>query len=92
MISVIYVFLILIVIALFIAYATTKIEGFDAVGLYNNVPPNWFIKNEYNPQDWVVNTYFNAIQPSCLPYDKASKYGSLENINYLAGASRFWRF
>ncbi len=71
---------------------TTKIhEGFDGIGMYIR-PPNWFIKPMYDPKEWLVNTSFNAIQPECLSYDKGSKYGSLENINYLASATRFWRF
>ena len=67
-------------------------EGFDAVGLVLNTQPNWFVKQTYNPSDWVVNQYPDIIQPSCLPYDKAARYGSLENINYLSNAQRFWRF
>ena len=67
-------------------------EGFDATGLVFNVPPNWFIKQDYDVNQWFVRNYNDAIQPNCLSYDKASKYGSLENINYLANALRFWRF
>jgi hypothetical protein len=68
-----------------------KTEGFDATGLYLNVPSEWFIKDDYNPSDWIVNQYQDSIQPSCLSYSLGSKYGSLENLNYLKSATRFWR-
>ena len=76
----------------FIYIMNVKIDNFDAMGLVYNVPPNWFIKQDYDPSDWLVNTYIDTIQPSCLSYDKAAKYGGLDNINYLASATRFWRF
>lgn len=77
---------------LVVLLSTNKTDNFDAMGLVYNVPPNWFIKQEYNASDWLVNNYIDTIQPSCLSYDKAAKYGGLENINYLASATRFWRF
>ena len=30
-------------------------EGFDAVGLIFNRPPEWFNKASYNPNDWIVS-------------------------------------
>ena len=90
------VILLIIILVLFIIFIksinNSKKEGFDAVGLVYNVPPNWFIKQDYNPSDWVVKTYRDTIQPECLSYSKEARYGSLDNINYLSSAYRFWRF
>lgn len=83
------------VIILFIIYFClifNEKENFDGTGMVFNVPPNWFIKKDYDINDWIVNYDINSIQPSCLPYSKASKYGSLDNVNYLSSAYRFWRF
>jgi hypothetical protein len=38
-----------------------KIEKFDATGYVYNVPPNWFIKTNYNPSYWVVRTFPDQI-------------------------------
>lgn len=66
-------------------------ESFTADGLVFNIPPNWFQKQEYDPRQWIVRQYVDTIQPECMSYSKASKYGSLENVNYMASANRFWR-
>jgi len=58
-------------------------ENFDAIGMYYNVPPNWFIKADYNPSNWIVRSFPEQIQPECMSYSRAAKYGSLENLNYL---------
>jgi hypothetical protein len=90
--------LIVVVIAVIAVYtktsdtvADTKTENFDAVGYVYNVPPNWFMKQNYDPREWLVRTYPDHIESSCMPYSRASKFGSLANINYLSNASRFWR-
>jgi len=70
----------------------TSSEHFDGTGWSNQNGPNWFVKQHYNPADWLVYTYPERIQPSCVSYDVGAKYGSLENLNYLSNASRFWRF
>ena len=71
---------------------SAPIEGFDATGLVYNQFPAWFTKMDYDVNQWYVRNYNEAIEASCLPYSRASKYGSLENINYLSNAMRFWRF
>lgn len=86
-----YIAILVLLIIFLMLYSRATTENFDAVGMYYNIPSEWFIKKEYDLNDWLVNTYTDTIQPSCLSYDKASKYGSLENINYLASAYRFWR-
>ena len=58
---------------------------------YYIIPPNWFFKQDYNPSQWLVREYQDRIQPTCLPYSLDEKYGSLENLNYLSSAYRFWR-
>ena len=65
-------------------------EGFTADGYYV-IPPNWFHKQTYDPRQWLVRQYVDTIQPECMSYSKASKYGSLDNLNYMASATRFWR-
>ena len=67
-------------------------EPFDATGYVMNIPPPWFIKQDYNLNNWIVRTYNDAIESNCMPYSRASKYGSLENINYDGSAYKFWRF
>jgi len=89
--SIIFIFIVFFII-LFVIIKPQIREGWDGTGLVFNIPPNWFIKQDYNPSDWVVKTYNEAIQPDCLPYSKAAKWGSLENLNYLGSAQRFWRF
>jgi hypothetical protein len=84
--------IILFLILLLLLNPSGGIEGFDGTGLVYNVPPNWFIKTQYNPSDWITNNYIDSIQPSCLTYNINSKYGSLEDLNYLKSAYRFWRF
>lgn len=87
------IFIVILVISFLILFVNNPmLENFDAVGLVYNVPPNWFIKPEYDIRNWVVQTYNDAIQPSCLPYSNENRYGSLDNINYLSSAVRFWRF
>ena len=96
-ISIMFIIVVIFIIMMFLLKGckntTTKpIEGFDATGLVYNQPPNWFIKQDYNLNDWLTRTYNDAIESACLPYSRASKYGSLENINYDASAYKFWRF
>ena len=69
-----------------------KYEGWDATGWYFNRPSEWFRVQKYNLSDWITPSYNEAIQPDCLPYSKASKYGSLDDINYNSSAYKFWRF
>ncbi len=66
-----------------------KKENFEMI---NTVPPNWFIKPEYSLGDWVSRQYVDSIDASCLPYSRSVKFGGLDNLNYLASATRFWRF
>jgi hypothetical protein len=68
-----------------------KKEGFTAVGLKMNIPSNWFIKQNYDPNQWLVRQYVDTIQPECISYSKASKFGGLDNLNYQASTNRFWR-
>jgi hypothetical protein len=70
-----------------------QIEGFDAMGYVYNVPPEWFRKPEYNVKDWLVTTYPDRIQPSCLPYSLENKYNqNMGMMNYWSQAQQFWRF
>ncbi len=80
----------LIITSIVLSIKSRNKENFTADG-YFVVPPNWFIKQTYDPSQWLVRQYVDTIQPECLSYSKASKYGSLENVNYMASASRFWR-
>lgn len=73
-------------------YETAKVDSFDATGLVYNVYPEWFMKSTYDPADWLVTTYPDSINASCMPYKRSDKFGSLENINYYGSAMRFWRF
>ena len=87
-----YVIILLFILILYLCFRhVSRIEGFDATGLVLNQPPNWFLKETYDPNAWVVNNYIDSIQPSCLSYSLGSKFGSLENLNYLKSATRFWR-
>lgn len=83
---------VLIIVIISLLMVKNKIETFDATGLVYNMYPNWFAKKPYNPADWVVEVYPDNIQPSCLSYDRADKWGSLEDINYNSQAYKFWRF
>ena len=78
-------------ICLAIKNATTQ-ENFDATGLVYNQYPNWFQKKPYNMGDWITPVNPDRISAECLPYDQESKWESLENLNYLSQAYRFWRF
>ena len=85
---------IILVVAAMVAAAfvmSNKNEHFDAVGYVYNIPPNWFIKQTYNLDDWIVTVYPDQIQPECLPYSKQDKYGPMGKINYMSQAYRFWR-
>lgn len=86
-----YLFLLLIFLIIFfiVLFTQSSVENFEMITVK---PPNWFIIQEYNPSDWIVKQYVDSTEASCLPYSRASKYGSLENLNYLASATRFWRF
>jgi hypothetical protein len=82
------------VVTIFVTYnykCNKKSEDFTADGLVYNRFPNWMFKQTYDPNQWLVRQYVDTIQPECLSYSKASKYGSLENVNYMASATRFWR-
>jgi len=68
-----------------------KTEHFDDTGS-NIKSSEWFVKQPYDATEWTVKTYYDATQPSCLPYSKAARYSSLEDINFLASAYRFWRY
>lgn len=81
--------LILTFVVLLTVSLSPKVENFDII---NTGQPNWFSKSVYNPNDWIVRTYPDRIQPNCLPYSLADRYGSLNNLNYLSQATRFWRF
>ena len=83
---------ILILLLVFLVYKSYTTEHFDSTGMVYAQFPNWFYKKPYDPNDWIVNVYPEHIQPSCLPYSVASKWGSLENVNYNSQAYRFWRF
>jgi hypothetical protein len=63
-------------------------ENFDVVYVE---PPNWFKKPSYDADEWVVAVFPDRIQPDCLPYDITDKWGSLEDLNYVSQAYRFWR-
>ena len=81
----------LLVITVIVVISSQNIEKFDMTGLVYNRPPNWYLPKQYDPTNWLVRTYPDAIEASCMPYSRASKYGSLGNINYLSNAARFWR-
>ncbi len=67
-------------------------EGFDGLGMYVK-PPLWFRKPAYDVKDWIVTTYPDKIQPSCLPYSIENKYNQdLGMLNYFSSAQQFWRF
>lgn len=75
------------VIAALLIINNDKTEGFDAAGLVLNVPPEWFNKAAYDPNDWIVA--YNPDQlakPECMHYR-----GSPYELNYLSSAYRFWR-
>jgi len=73
--------------------AMKHVEGFDAMGYYYNGIPNWFRKPTYDVKDWIVTTYPDHIQPSCLPYSIENKYNQdLSMLNYFSSAQQFWRF
>jgi hypothetical protein len=84
-------FLALVLFALIIYIAIRAREHFDGAGLVYNIPPNWFMKQDYDPRDWLVRVYIDKIQPTCLPYNIEDKYGPIERLNYLASSTRFWR-
>jgi hypothetical protein len=67
-------------------------ENFDMTGLVLNVAPEWFQKQEYHLEDWLVNVYPDHIVPSCLPYSIENKYGDLGLINYYGSPYQFWLF
>jgi hypothetical protein len=79
---------------LFIIYNyKINVEGFDAMGYVYNVPPAWFRKPEYDVKEWLVTTYPDMVQPSCLPYSLESKYNQdMGMMNYWSQAYQFWRF
>jgi hypothetical protein len=72
-------------------FINRKTEDFTATGLVYNIPSNWFIKQTYDPNQWLVRQYVDTIQPECLSYSKASKFGGLDNVNFMASTNRFWR-
>lgn len=65
----------------------TKKEGFEAVGLIYNKPPEWFNKPEYKVADWIVTYNPDQLEkPECMHYR-----GNPKELNYLSSAYRFWR-
>jgi hypothetical protein len=67
-------------------------EHFDQISILNGPGPSWFIKKPYKPDDWIVRYNPDKIQPTCVTYDVPRKYGSVQNLNYLSSAYRYWRF
>ncbi len=62
-------------------------ENFDAAGLVFNIPPEWFNKAVYDPNEWIVS--YNPDQlskPECMHYR-----GDPQELNYYSSAYRFWR-
>jgi hypothetical protein len=85
------IYLVIIIAIMIIYFYNTKREHFDAIGMYYNIPSEWFIKPKYNLQDWITTQYFDNIEPSCLPYSRAARYGGMDNVNYLSSVMRFYR-
>lgn len=75
----------------FIDIISKKKENFTATGWVENRPPNWYMVPKYDPRQWLVREYQDKIQPECVTYSIADKYGGLDNLNYLSSAYRFWR-
>ncbi len=81
---------VMILIIIIINYCMPVRENFDSVGILNGTP-NWFVKGDYHMPDWLVITYPDRIQPSCLPYSVTNKWGSLEFLNFISNTNQFWR-
>ncbi len=64
-------------------------EGFDAVGLVFNKPPEWFNKKTYDKNDWFVHYEPDQLaQPGgCDMHYR----GEPEELNFLSSCYRFWR-
>jgi hypothetical protein len=64
-------------------------EQFDAVGLVFNKPPEWFNKQAYDSNEWIVGYYPDQLaQPGgCDMHYR----GDPHELNYLSSAYRFWR-
>jgi len=82
-------FVVIVSIIILFIYKRPRVENFEVLWTPR---PNWYNIPAYSITDWVVNTYPDAVDASCLPYNRSNKYGSLANINYLSSATRFWRF
>lgn len=62
-------------------------ERFDATGLVFNQPPEWFRKQSYNANDWIVSYYPDQLsKPECMHYR-----GDPKELNWLSSTNRFWR-
>ena len=90
--------LILFVIVLFgilfgLSYYNVIREDFDATGYFYNGNPEWFNKQKYDMNQWLVNVYPDRIQPACLPYSITNKYGIADTglLNFYSQSYQFWR-
>lgn len=77
------------VVSLAIFLSLNQKEGFEAAGLVYNRPPEWFMKEKYDPNKWLVTYYPQQLsKPECMYKSR----GNPNELNYLSSAYRFWRF
>jgi len=80
--------MIIFIIVIVILLVMLSRENFDMTGLVYNRPPNWFMKQDYNPSDWIVTYNPDQIsKPECQDFR-----GDYEDLNYMSSAYRYWRF
>jgi hypothetical protein len=78
---------ILAVLAAILLVQSNQKENFTADGLVLNVPPEWYHKKAYDPNEWIVSYNPDQLsQPECMHYR-----GDNRELNYMSSAYRFWR-
>ncbi len=86
MIQILIIVILFVILGVFLSFG--KKENFDASGLVYNIPPQWFRKDQYKLDDWLVRYSPEQISD---PYCMTKSRGDPKILNYMSSAYRFWR-